>query len=122
MTTLARAIQALRDAVAGSESGDRAEVGNAIDGAAFRDPEIVTVPGEQTLAHVSVTPIEPTTVQELETSLGPARRLPRDPSGGMRTVMFLDTLPGDGESGATVLAEADEDDRVSRIIIRADTF
>lgn len=121
MTTLTDAIEALRAAVSGSESADRETIVAALDAGVFEDPEIVAVPGERTLAHVSVRPAEPTSVADLEEILGPARRLPREPSGG-RTVMFTDTLPGEGESGATVLAEVDEDDRVSLLIVRADTF
>jgi hypothetical protein len=121
MTKLAEAIDALRSAVSGSKSADRTTVRAAVDADAFEDPEIVAVPGERALAHVSVRPAEPITVADLEKILGPGRRLPREPSGG-RTVMFTDTLPGDGESGATVLAEVDEDGRVNRLIIRADTF
>ena len=122
MTRLADAIATLRDAVGGSAPADETAVADAIDDHAFNDPEVVFAPGEGSLAHVSVTPIEPTTVEDLEGILGPARRLPRDPSGGSRTVMFGDTLPSEGESGATVLAEVDEDDLVGRIIIRADAF
>ncbi len=122
MTTLADAIAALQDAVSGAVPGDEAEVRDAVDQAAFTDPAVVAVPGERSIRYVSVSPIEPTSVEELEGILGPASRLPRNPSGGSRTVMFGDTLPGEGESGATVLAEVDEDDRVGRIVIRADAF
>lgn len=122
MTTLADAIEALRSAVSEAASGDRATVGDAVDAATFEEPEIVTVPGRGSIDHVSVKPAEPTTVEMLEGILGPARRLPRRPAGGSRTVLFGDTLPGEGESGATVLAEIDEDDHVSRLIVRADAF
>jgi hypothetical protein len=122
MTTIAEAIEALRHAVSEAASGERAAIGDAIDRAAFKDAAIVAVPGDDTIGHVSVTPSELTTVEQLEGILGPARRLPRNPSGGLRTVLFGDTLPGDGEAGATVLAEVDEEGRVRRLIVRADAF
>jgi hypothetical protein len=122
VTTLAEAIEALRGAVSEAASGEEVAVGDAIDAAAFKDPEIVTVPGDRTIGHVNVTPIASTTLDELEAILGPGRRLPRNPSGGPGTVMFIDTLPGEGESGATVLAEVDVDGRVRRLTVRADAF
>ena len=122
MTTLADAIAALRSAVSRPDAADRAAVRDAVDRSVFSDPDVVTVPGEETIAHVAVTPIRSATIAKLERILGPAHRLPRGPSGGARTVMFRDTLPDEGEAGATVLAEVDDDGRVSRLIIRADTF
>ncbi len=122
MTKLADAIEALRAAVSDPESDDREAVLAAADSSVFEDIEIGAIPGGRTLAFVSVRPVDPVRVEELEEVLGPGRRLPRNPSGGDRTVMFTDTLPGDGESGATVLAEADDDGRVSRLIVRADMF
>jgi hypothetical protein len=122
VTNLADAIDALRSAVCSPDSGESEAVHAAVDPSVFADADVVSVPDEETLAHVSVTLREPATIEELEATLGPARRLPRSPSGGARTVLFDDTLPAEGESGATVLAEVDDDDRVSRLIIRADSF
>ncbi len=122
MTAIGEAIEALRAAVSAGASGDRAAVGTAIEGGAFADPDIVAGNGGHGIDHVSVRPAEPTTVAQLEAILGPARRLPRSPSGGLRTVLFGETLPAEGEAGATVLAEIDEDDEVSRLIVRADAF
>jgi hypothetical protein len=79
------------------------------------------VPGGHSLDHVKVVPAEPLRVTDLEAVLGPARRLPRAPSPGHpRTVLFEQTVPEDGCVGATVLAEVDDKDRVSRVIVRAD--
>lgn len=122
MTTLADAIEVLRRAVSTAESGDRADIADAVDMPVFKDPDIVERPGERAIDHISVAPAEPTTVDELEAVLGPARRLPRSPSGGRRTVIFGQTVPGEGESGATVLAEVDEEGHVRRLIVRADAF
>jgi hypothetical protein len=119
---LEKAIDALRSAVSGPESDDRDTVRDAVDAEVFEDTDVVAVPGERTIAHVSVRPAKRITVDDLEEILGRAHGLPREPSGGDRTVMFTDTLPREGESGATVLAEVDEGGRVSRLIVRADTF
>jgi hypothetical protein len=122
VTALANGIETLRRVVSETASGDHAQLDDAIDLAVFQDPEVVSRPGADAIDHVSVTPAEPTTVEDLEGILGPARRLPRNPSGGSRTVIFGETVPDEGESGATVLAEVDEEGRVSRLIVRADTF
>ena len=79
------------------------------------------MPGGYSLDHVKVVPAEPLRVTDLEAILGPARRLPRAPSPGhARTVLFEQTVPEEGSAGATVLAEVDDEDRVSRVIVRAD--
>jgi hypothetical protein len=122
VTALANGIETLRRVVSETASGDHAQLDDAIDLAVFQDPEVVSRPGADAIDHVSVTPAEPTTVEDLEGILGPARRLPRNPSSGSRTVIFEETVPDEGESGATVLAEVDQEGRVSRLIVRADTF
>lgn len=122
MTRLADAIDALRAAVSAGGAGDREAVSAAVDAASFEDPEIIVAPGQVTVDHVIVQPANPVTVEELEELLGPASPLPLDPSGGASTVLFGDTLPGEGESGATVLAEVDDDGRIDRLIVRADAF
>jgi hypothetical protein len=122
VTTLADAIEALRRAVTAAGSGNRADVADAVEDPAFKDPDIVEGPGECAIDHISVALAEPTTIDALEGLLGPARRLPRSPSGDRRTVIFGQTVPEDGESGATILAEVDEEGHVSRLIVRADAF
>jgi hypothetical protein len=111
VTTLADAIARLRDGVAAGGSGAPRSVADTV----FRDPHFE-------FGNATVTPIGSTTVGDLEEILGTARRLPRNPSGGDRTVLFVDTLPAEGGSGATVLAEIDDDDRVRRVIVRADSY
>jgi hypothetical protein len=126
VSELTDAIEALRAAVAAAaggssdESGDES-VSEALETAAFASPEVVKVPGGYTLDHVKVIPADPVRIAELEAVLGPARRLPRAPSpGSARTILFEQTVPEEGSAGATVLAEVDDDDRVSRLIVRAD--
>lgn len=114
MTALADAITRLRDAVSAARDG-ALRVADTVDASVFRDPQVES-------GTVVVTPIGPATVSELERLLGPARRLPRNPAGGDCTVLFVDTLPAAGGSGATVLAEIDDDDRVRRLIVRADSY
>ena len=102
MTTLEDTIEKLRKAVTAGTAGHRSDVSAALDAAVLTNPEIVTVPGEHRIDHVSASPAEQVTLDELEAILGSARRLPRRPSGGTRTVLFTGTMPGAGESGATV--------------------
>ena len=46
---------------------------------------------------------------------------PRSPGIGQPlTVLFEQTVPEEGSTGATVLAEVDDEDRVARLIVRAD--
>jgi hypothetical protein len=114
------ALEALRDAVAG---GERDAVDRAAADEAFTSADVAAVPGGDEPAHVSVAPAGELTVDQLEELLGPARRLPRSPAiGSPRTVLFERTMPEEGSAGATVLAEVDDDDRVSRLIVRADRF
>lgn len=64
---------------------------------------------------------EPAPLTALEAELGAARRLPRSGPGRAMRWLFPDTLPPDGQSGATVLAETDEDGAtVVRLLLRRD--
>ena len=85
MTAVADAIARLRDAVAAARGGALLLAADTVDTGVFRDPQVES-------GTVVVTPIGPATVSELEGFLGPARRLPRNPAGGDRTVLFVDTL------------------------------
>lgn len=109
MTRLAAALADLREDITAGR-GTR-----TVDPAVLRDLRV-----EHGTA--TATPAVPVAVADLEKILGAARRLPRNPSGGDRTVLFIGTVPAEGESGATVLAEIDDDDRVRRVIVRADAF
>ncbi len=72
------------------------------------------------LSLVTVDVAGPLELADLEAAYGSASRLPRRPSGGRRTVQFPATIPAEGSTGATVLAELDESGRAVRIIIRRD--
>jgi hypothetical protein len=124
MSELTDAIGGLRAAVtASARSGDETALAVALEAAAFGRSAVSRVPGEQTLDHVSVELTRPVALAELEGLLGPAHSLPRRPEGrAARSVLFADTLPAEGESGATVLGELDGDGRVARLIVRADAF
>jgi hypothetical protein len=119
MSELGDAIDALRSAVGGGD----------------QDPEMLRTAGSPVLAghevnlltggevdHVIVTPRGGVRLSELEKELGPARPLPRRPAGGTRTVLFDRTLPDEGTSGATVLAEVNDDGAVGRLIVRLDRY
>ncbi|HVM10001.1 MAG TPA: hypothetical protein VM345_16160 [Acidimicrobiales bacterium] len=94
---LATAIESLRAAVARSAAG--------------------------TLRHVTVELTEPHDVSDLEEILGAAHELPRATSpSSARRVQFDDTVPDEGEVGATVLAELDGGGRVSSLLIRRDEY
>ncbi len=117
------ALDALRGLVADAASGKKVDLRTALDSAEFEQADVSTVPGEETLDHVRVRLASPVSVAQLEERFGPAKPLPRRPSGGSkRTVMFGSTLPGEGESGATVLADVGDDGKIRTIIVRADTF
>jgi hypothetical protein len=64
---------------------------------------------------------EPVPLRTLEADLGPARALPSNPAGGRALALFGETLPAEGERGATVLAEVDGD-VVVRLLLRPDAF
>ena len=124
MSELREAIEALRAAVAEAaggvdeDGGDR--IAEALDSGAFASSEVTTAEnGAPDLVSVEIA--APVRVSDLEASLGPARRLPRNPGiGRPRTVLFEGTVPEEGSAGATVLAEVDDEDRVARLIVRAD--
>ena len=121
MSELGRAIEALRAAVVAAATDGDEGVGSALETPFFASADVVSVPGERTIDHVSVVPAGAVHVADLETILGPARRLPRAPAiGSPRTVLFERTVPDEGSAGATVLAETRDDDVVSRLIVRAD--
>lgn len=123
MTDLKSALGDLRQAVAACAAGETADVAAAFDRPEFASTNRSDWPGQDRLAHVTVELAEPVTLADLEQVFGPARALPRRPEGGGgRTMIFDQTMPGDGESGATVLAEADEEGNVGRVTIRADSF
>lgn len=115
MSALADAVDRLRSAVRQRMSGTEVDLAGGVDRSFFEHPNA-------TARALSVDPVVPTTVAELEDFLGGARRLPRNPSGGPVTVLFGDTMPAEGGADATVLAEVDDDDRVLRLIVRADSY
>lgn len=117
------ALDALRGLVADAASGKEVDLHTALDSPEFEHADVSTVPGGESIDHVRVRLASAVPLAQLEDRFGPAKSLPRRPSGGStRTVMFESTLPGDGESGATVLAEVDDHGRASAVIVRADTF
>lgn len=120
MTSLTDALDGLRRQVL-SEPSDRGDAGIDLDGAHFHDPDVVRG-SDGSVEVVSVQLVEPLTVGQLRDILGPAQRLPRPPDGGPRTVLFRNTLPAAGEIGATVLAEIDADNRIARLVVRADHY
>jgi hypothetical protein len=90
---------------------------------AFASAHVVRVPGERTLDHVTVQLAEPVGLPELEAAFGPGRELPLSPEGGsMRTLIFDATMPAVNSTGATLLAEVQEDGRVVRLVIRRDVL
>lgn len=80
--------------------------------------EVVRRPNGE-VDHVRVTPAVPIDLDELASRFGPARTLPRLPSGGRRA-LFPATLPADGERAITVLAELDLDGRAAVVVLRPD--
>jgi hypothetical protein len=120
VTTAVEAIEALRAAVTESAQADD-EALRALS--AFTAFDVVRVPGEGSLGHVTVRLAEPVKLSELEAAFGPARRLPRRPEGGpTRTLIFDDTIPAEGSTGATLLADVTADDLVSRLVVRRDVL
>lgn len=122
MTALATAVDGLCAAVRAAARGEEADVRAAAEQAAFVEVQVRSVPGEAILDHVVVRLADAVPLAELERLLGPGRFLPRRPSGGRRTALFDRTLPGEGESGATVLAEVDAEGLVHGLTVRADRF
>ena len=119
MTGLVQAIETLRKAIA-ADSPDHPADFEAVSGrGALADLKVTRdQAGRSTL--VVVTPAQPAEIAGLSAAFGTATPLPRRPSGGTRTVLFRETLPGDGESGVTVLAELDKRGRAARVLLRRD--
>ena len=123
MTSAVEAIQSLRAAVTEAARADDEAIRAPAASSAFAAFEIVGVPGEGTLGHVAVRLAEPVKLSELEDAFGPGRGLPRDPEGGSkRTLIFDDTIPAEGSTGATLLADVMADDLVTRLVVRRDVL
>jgi hypothetical protein len=123
MTAIGDALARLRAAVEAGAAASGSGIRGAVSGGAFEAPEIASVPGGTALDHVSVRPVDRLTIADLEAELGPATRLPARPTpGAPRTFLFPGTFPAEGATGATVLAEADPDGLVSRVIVRRDVL
>lgn len=120
MSELGDAIDALRAAVLGEDHSQEALRGAGAPTLAGHE---VSLLAEGEVDHVVVTPRGTVRLSELEKELGPARPLPRRPDGGgTRTVLFDRTLPDAGTTGATVLAEVNDDGAVERLIVRQDRY
>lgn len=120
MSELGDAIDALRTAVTGDDQNPEAlrSAGSPV----LAGHEVNLLAGGD-VDHVVVTPRGSVRLSELEKELGPARPLPRRPDGGgTRTVLFDRTLPDEGGSGATVLAEMNDEGAVERLIVRLDRY
>ena len=101
-------LDAFREAVRGN--GDSPAVGSEHPFSTVTEPAAGAVRLDLT---------EPVAMAALETALGAARRLPRSGPGRPARWLFPDTLPPDGETGATVLAESEDDGAtVARILLR----
>jgi hypothetical protein len=73
------------------------------------------------LSHVRIALPKPAALDDLAADFGPARELPRLPSGARRAT-FPQTGPRDGERTTTVLAELDRFGRVTAVVLRPDDF
>lgn len=123
MTTTVEAIAGLREAVRETANADDVALRDRLTSPEFGSPEVVSVPGERTLAHVAVQLVTLMKLAELEAAFGRGRLLPRSPEAGqMRTVIFDDPLPSQTSANATLLAELDNDDFVERLVIRRDVL
>ncbi len=119
MTGPIQTIEALRKAVAADSSDHPADF-DAVPGRATLADLKVTRDQAGRTTLVVVTPAQPAEIAGLSGAFGAASPLPRRPSGGARTVLFRATLPADGESGVTVLAELDKRGRAARVLLRRD--
>jgi len=120
MTETTEAVEALRTAVAAAQDERDEAVHRALAARAFADGQIVNVPGGL-IDHVIVTLADSSPMHELEEAFGPARALPRRPApSAPRQVFFEATLPSEGSTGATLLAEVGQDGRVGRLTVRRD--
>ncbi|HEY7467435.1 MAG TPA: hypothetical protein VIB47_12155 [Dehalococcoidia bacterium] len=123
MTAVVDAVTALRAAVIAAAGADDEALRLRTVSPAFASAQVVRVPGERTLDHVTVQLAEPVGLPELEAAFGPGRELPLSPEGGsMRTLIFDATMPAENSTGATLLAEVQEDGRVVRLVIRRDVL
>jgi hypothetical protein len=119
VTAFVQTIESLRQAVAADSPDHPADL-EAVPGRAALGELKVTRDQSGRATLVVVTPAQAAALTALSAAFGPAAPLPRRPSGGGRTVLFRDTLPADGESGITVLAELDKRGRAARVLLRRD--
>jgi hypothetical protein len=123
VTAVVDAGTAVRAAVIAAAGADDEALRLRTVSPAFASAHVVRVPGERTLDHVTVQLAEPVGLPELEAAFGPGRELPLSPEGGsMRTLIFDATMPAVNSTGATLLAEVQEDGRVVRLVIRRDVL
>jgi hypothetical protein len=122
VTDFAGALDDLRFAVAAATSARDPELRRALATAGFADAEAADLPNGE-LSHVWLVPPAMATVAELEARFGAAHRLPPRPDAWDQPalVQFDATIPADGETGTTVLAELDGA-RVVRVTLRRDRF
>jgi len=123
VTSFVETLDAIRAAIGEARSSADESLRGALDDAGLEDAESVDRPDGE-LSHVWLTPPSQVRLAELEAHFGPARRLPTRPDAwsSPRVVQFNDTIPQEGEVGATVLAEVDDDDQVIRVTLRRDEF
>jgi hypothetical protein len=119
VTPLARTVEALMAAIAADSPGAPADL-DAVPGRGALAAIDVTRDQVGRAALLVLTPARPATLAGLSAAFGAATPLPRRPSGGARTVLFRATLPADGESGVTVLAELDHRGHAARVLLRRD--
>jgi hypothetical protein len=119
VTGLVQTIEALRKAIA-ADSPDHPADFEAVPGRGALAGLKVTRDQAGRATLVVVTPAQPAALAGLSAAFGEAAKLPRRPSGGTRTVLFRDTLPADGESAVTVLAELDKRGHAARVLLRRD--
>ena len=121
MTALSQTLEAFRVSIA-ADSPDAPADFDAVPGRGTLAALHVTRDQAGRATLVVLTPARPAALTGLSATFGAATPLPRRPAGGARTVLFRGTLPGDGESGVTVLAELDERGRAVRVLLRRDEF
>jgi len=119
VTAFVRTVEALRASLAADSPEAPADL-DAGSGPGTLAALHVTRGHDGRAALVVLTPARPAAIAGLAAVFGAAAPLPRRPSGGARTVIFRATLPPDGESGVTVLAELDERGRAARVLLRRD--
>ena len=119
MTALVRTLEALRASIAAESPGSPADLDTVPGRSALAALEVTRDPAGRA-ALVVLTPARPVALAGLSAAFGAAAPLPRRPSGGTRTVLFRDTVPADGGSGVTVLAELDGRGHAARVLLRRD--